>query len=146
MALGIISLAVTLFVMLFLSSTYMASSSRATKVAAALAEEQLQQLADNPGAWDWASVRAASPGQLVRVAAAEETGAAVPAAMPLDRQADGRERAFLERFNWEAYARLPAAESSYVELTVVVHWQERERSRLVALTSAVPRGALEATT
>lgn len=145
-AFAVLGIGISVFVQLFSSSLALAKNSRSQSVAAALAEAQLQDILANPDAYRWPSA-SIQPGALVEMGLVNEQvpgphGCTVPAVMPVAQQADARERAFYERFGWQAYVRLPQPDSDHVELSVVVRWTEAGRTLSETLTTVAPRTRL----
>ncbi|MCP4640322.1 MAG: prepilin-type N-terminal cleavage/methylation domain-containing protein [bacterium] len=141
-ALSILGVAITIFVSLFYNSLVLGTASRSELVSASLAEERLADIQANPTAYDWSDVASRTPGQLGRVAG-NSRGFVVPSTMPEDARNAQRETDFFRKFTWEAYAMKPEAEAAYLEVTVVVRWQESGRQRRFCLTSVLPQARLE---
>jgi len=134
-ALVVMGVGVTLFISLFSRSMDLGRASEDQRVAASLAEEQMTALLQDPGRFDW-PIKSALPGQLFEIGMPGDqpgsfhTFGASPAA---------GEKNYYDQFRWQAYGRLPQADSAYVEVTVVVRWTAANQSQTVALTSAAPR-------
>ena len=146
-ALVVVSVGVTILIQLFSSSLALAQSSRNQAVAASLAEEQMQALLRNPGAYEW-GLETAAPDKLVKVSVRGKPADAYPvdppSVLPVERTASAREENLYSRFSWKAFAKLPAADAPYVEVTVTIQWTEAGRDRLFALTSNISRPAIAA--
>lgn len=144
----VMTVAVAIFISLYTHALALDRASRCSKVASALAEAQLAQLHRQPRQYDWSSLRAAAPGELVEVALqGEQPGTAhafpPPTAQAVVRTAAARDEDLYSRFGWRMFARRPREEAGYVEVTVSVHWQEEGKEKAFTLTSSVPRTLVE---
>ena len=146
-ALTVVSVGITVIVSGYTSALALAQSSRNQAVAAALAEEQMQTLLRDPSAYDW-GLQNAAPNQRVPVNLRgkpwDSYPVEPPATLPVDRAANSREEVLYGRFSWKAFASLPAADATRVEVTMVVQWTESGRERAFALTSMIARSAITA--
>ena len=142
-ALAVVGIGATIFISVFSSALDLARSSRSKTAAAAIAEEQLEAIVRHPGQYRCA-LNGATPGDHLPVVPRGAEGdkprrAAPPSVMPADAAASRRETNFYERFRWQAYAKVPAAQSPFVEVTVAVRWKEAGRDKTLALTSTAHR-------
>lgn len=147
-ALGVVSIAAWILVSLFTSSLYFANSSRSHRVAAGLAEEQLDRLVRLPGDFVWPDAASLEPGKPVPLSLrGSEVAApypmAAPAAQALDQRSGRREENFYGGFSWQPFVTLPSADAPYVEVIAVVRWSLEGKDYSLALTSAVPRAQVE---
>jgi len=146
-ALSIVGVGTIIFMSFFMSSLALAQSNRTLRVAGDLAENQLTAVVNDPGGYAWPEAAALATGALAAVTPVADAGAAhphpvIPAVLPPDSQSRRREEDFASRFSWEVYARLPRPEATYLEVTVVVRWDDRGREQVLALTSCAPRSVL----
>ncbi len=147
-ALAIISIAGTVFVSMYLSSMEMGRTARNRTIAARLADDQLNTLLRHPEQFQW-NVPAEPnvdpfPVTLPDGQSSGKTAVGQPSVMPLNQNAFRREEALYDNFHWTAQGRFPNLNSAFCEVTVVVHWMESGRPRMLALTSAIPRFQLPA--
>jgi prepilin-type N-terminal cleavage/methylation domain-containing protein len=145
-AFAVLGIGISVFVTLFSSSLALAKNSRSQTVAVSLAEAQLHDILSNFAAYQWPAA-AIKPETLVEMGLAGEQvpkphSFSPPAVMPVGERADQRERAFYERFRWQAYVRLPHQDSDHVEVCVVVRWTEAGRDLSETLTTVAPRARL----
>ena len=142
-ALAVVGMGATIFISVFSSALDLARSSRSKTAAASIAEEQLDAIVRHPGQYRCALNGAKAGDQLPIVPRGTEgdkpRGVAPPSVMPADAVASRREMNFYERFRWQAYAKAPAAESPFVEVTVAVRWKEAGRDQTLALTTSAHR-------
>lgn len=142
-AIIVMATGITFFVQLYTSSAALAQSSRMQAVAAALAQEQLAALTQNPAGYDW-RLPASGLGEVTvkgkPTAQAQEIP--IPTVLPAGKAASDREAHFYGRFAWQAYAKAPNADASYVETTVAIRWKDAGKNRLFALTTCVPRSLI----
>ena len=137
-ALAVVSVAATFIITLFVSSMTLSQTRRSRRVAAGLAQEQLELLARQPDLFAWPALD--QPGAFEPVTAKSgEAGFALPTVMPSNEREARREAAFHERFFWQAHARLATPDADYVEVTVAVGWNPQRAQSSVALTTALPR-------
>lgn len=146
-ALTVVSVGVTVIVSGYTSALALAQSSRNQAVAVALAEERMQALSQDPAAYDW-GLQNAAPNQRVHVnlrgKPSDSYPVEPPATLPVDRAANSREEVLYGRFSWKAFASLPSADATRVEVTVAIQWTESGRERVYALTSMIARSAIAA--
>jgi hypothetical protein len=148
-ALAVLSTATYIAIWAFSQSVSLGDNSLCRSTAAALAEERLVDLQHNPGAYGWPLGDALAKGSLAPItlknAARTADGFRVnpPTVLPASPRLEHREKAFYDRFTWDAYARLPKPDAGYYEVSVAVQWYEGARKKLVALTTAIPRGRVE---
>ncbi|MBN2309088.1 MAG: prepilin-type N-terminal cleavage/methylation domain-containing protein [Candidatus Hydrogenedentes bacterium] len=139
-ALGVVSVAISVIVAMFSGSLTLGASSRSANAAGVLAEERLIDLQRNPAGYDWAGLADCSPGELAPIVAKdEETGRIDPPRMgEAAGEAIEDTAAFFERFTWRAYAKKPEADAPYLQVIVIVGWPEQARERSFALTGIMP--------
>ena len=146
-SLVVVSMGITILVSLFSSSLGLSQSSRNECVAASLAEEEMRALLQDPGAYEW-GLDSAAPGQFAKIEArgkpADNYPIDPPSVLPAERSANNRETNLYDKFSWKAFAKLPAADAPYVEVTVTIQWTESGRDRLFALTSGIPSASIKA--
>jgi len=145
-AVAVLGIGATIFIKLFSSSQDLAETSRSRTIATSLAERQLDALQRDPGQYEWPS-QALETGTMAEILPFggdpdATRGFAPPSTMPVNAAANARETNFMERFSWQAYARTPDAEAAYIELTVVVRWQENGRDKSLAITTSAHRSLL----
>jgi prepilin-type N-terminal cleavage/methylation domain-containing protein len=147
-ALAVIGVASSLFIRLYASSADLGRAAQNKSVAVTLAEAQLDTLVRHPEQFQWAIP--AEPGEApFPITLGDDDPKAgnpfaEPAALPADPQANAREKGLYERFRWQAQGRMPSLNAAYYEVTVSVRWKEAARPKMVALTAAVPRLAVDA--
>jgi prepilin-type N-terminal cleavage/methylation domain-containing protein len=141
-ALSVISVAVSVFVAMYIASLDLASTAHHRLIALNLAEEQLAAITSSPGHFVW---KLPEDGAEETRFAVELTGedpkagneGGLPAAMPAEPSAFRRQDAEHEGFRWRAEAMLRPG-GGYYEVTVVVNWEDQARPQFLAITSAVP--------
>lgn len=136
--------ATTIFLSLYASSLTMAKSSRSQKIAAAIAEEHINEILIVPGHYAWPDYESQDPGSRfpLSLKGADNLNvktAKAPTAMPTNERAHRRERNFYRGFTWEALTRLPSETANHVEVIVVVRWQLTGRDQAFSLTTCIPR-------
>ncbi|MBI1319118.1 MAG: prepilin-type N-terminal cleavage/methylation domain-containing protein [Candidatus Hydrogenedens sp.] len=147
-ALSVMSVAVSVFIAMYISSLDLASTAHNRLVALNLAEEQLAAITGAPARFVW-KIPAGNPEETrfdVELTgedpkAGNEGG--LPGAMPAEPAAFRRQQAEHERFRWRAEAMLQRG-GGYYEVTVVVSWEDAARPQFLAVTSAVPAIAVHA--
>ena len=139
--LGVVSVAVSVFVALYGASVDLSRTASNHSVAANLAEERLAGIVSSPAAYKWLLPEPVEetrfPIQLTGEDPPAGNPVALPAAMPAEPVAFRRQDALYSKFRWEAFGKL-AEGGAYYEVTVVVRYTEQGREQLLALTSAVP--------
>lgn len=141
-ALSVISVAVSVFVAMYIASLDLASTAHHRLIALNLAEEQLAAITSSPDHFVW---KLPEDGAEETRFAVELTGedpkagneGGLPAAMPAEPSAFRRQDAEHEGFRWRAEAMLRPG-GGYYEVTVVVNWEDQARPQFLAITSAVP--------
>lgn len=126
----------------------MTNANRARTVGLEVAKSKLAELRLDPSAFDWPDFSGAGAGELQAISKSDgQTRFPVepPVVTPIDEAALLREVNFYQGLTWEAHARLPEADAGYVEVTVAVKWEQNGRPGAVAVTSAMPRAAVEGT-
>ena len=143
-ALAVLSVALYIFIAMFLASLALGEGARLQDTAAAIASEQMQALVHAPGEFEWPAFP--GDGAAIEVMPALEAdewhAPPMPDTLPVVRSANERERIYHERFGWRAYARPVEESPSVIEVSVVVSWTHRGRPQSFVLTSAMPRAAL----
>lgn len=142
-ALGVMSVATFIAISLYGASYAIGENSRATRIAASLAEERLTDMRIHPGSYIWPEELV--PGKPERVV--DEAGNVVidfdrPAVMPADARSGRRERDFYSRFLWKAFAEVTKPEDNHIIVTVVILWEDGGHNRNFTLTSALPRSVM----
>ncbi|HPO12091.1 MAG TPA: type II secretion system protein [Candidatus Hydrogenedentes bacterium] len=142
-ALAVISIAGTVFVSMYMSSMDLARTARNRTIAARLAEEQLNTILRSPAQFHW-NIPQTPTMDPFSITAGESKDSrtntlGLPSVMPLNQNAFNREETLYNNFRWTAQGRFPALNSAYCEVTLVVHWAEAGRPKMLALTSALPR-------
>jgi prepilin-type N-terminal cleavage/methylation domain-containing protein len=140
-ALAVMSVAIGIFVQLFGSSLDLARQGRDHTIAAGLADAQLNTIVQRPNDFRWERDPEAEERPFpIRLATDDPRAGnpfAGPEALPAEVGLDVREKALYDAFRWKAFGRIVPGQP-YAEVTVVVNWEEAQRERKVALTSAVP--------
>jgi len=149
-ALGVLSVGISVFVNLYTHSLDLARVSSDTTLATQLAESRLEEIIAEPAEYLWAIPDAYSAARFPIAMTAEDPNAgnpfAPPTTIPTAERANNRMVAEYDRFRWKAYGRLPEPEATHYEVTVVVRWTHDGRERGVALTAAVARDEAPAPT
>lgn len=144
-ALSVIGAAVTVFISMYGSSVDLGRLARDRSLAATAAQDQLDLILRQPGAFLWSIPESGGEESFPILATAEDPKAGVelapPAALPADLQANERTKAAYAPFRWRAFGRLPK-DKEYCEVTVVVTWKQAGKEQMLALTSALPRAAM----
>lgn len=151
-ALAVISIAVSVYARMLMTSVDLAKVSRNQYVAARLADGQLGAILLNPGQFQW-DLPDEPTADLFPVRLGDDDPKAGntfigPGSTVADVWARRRQEDVYAQFRWKAQARLPetetgAPEAAYYEVTVFVQWEESGRPRQLALTSAVARNRVE---
>ncbi len=147
-ALGVLAVATSIIISLFLSSLKLSESSRAERVAAGFAQQQLSDILANPANYSWPDLAKGAPGTPTVLALKGQTQNAPyaceqPGVMPDEPRALSKEQSFYENFTWQAYASLPQQDAAYIEITIAVHWKNRGKEQAFTLTSVAPRTIVE---
>ncbi len=146
-ALAVIGVASSLMFSLFFATMDLADTGRSTKVASALATEQLAAMERAPGAFV-CKLNDVPAGSFAPVSLRGQRDNITPRtppppSLPIAERAYNREENFYNKFIWEAYARLPREDAAYADVTVVIRWHDKGRERLVTVSSALARTLLE---
>ncbi len=149
-ALAVMGIAIQVYVSLFNNSVDLGSTAQHRSLAARFAEDQLNAILRAPDQFRW-EVPALGADAVFPVKLAEDdppagNPIAHPLAMPPEETAFRREAQTLDKFRWQAFARLPGPNAAYYEITVAVRWKDAARDQVVTMTSAVPRVAVPGTT
>jgi len=146
-ALSVIGVAVSVYVSLFSSSVEIGESARNRELAIGLAEGQLRDICARPNAFYWVLPEPLDLKRIELKLAADDPPAGnpfpLPSSLPLDRRSYNRQESIYDKFRWSAFAQMPALDSAFVFVSVVVRWQEGAHVRELALTSALPRVSVE---
>ena len=142
-ALAVVSVVATVFVSFFHSSMDIARTARNRTVAAEIAEAKLGAILRHPERYVWLAPDSPTQEQFPVKTSPEQprVGNPVepPAALPVVDAARRRQETVYDNFKWQAFGRFPSPNAAYCEVTLVVHWVEAGRQRMLALTSALPR-------
>lgn len=140
-ALAVIGVATGVIVRLFTASLDLSANSRHQRIAAAFAEETLQEIMADPRAYDWSRVT----GQELTPVPPKMGDVALlpPSTQPVVPSAAARSRAAYAGFTCEIFGRLAAANAAYYEVTVLIRWTDNGRPHLLALTGAATRSRTE---
>lgn len=163
-AIAVISVASTIFISMYFGSVGIAKSARNHKAAMEAAREALALIQQSPGQFLWEFpeepgnawfpvLLAADPGQ-VNVVEPPNVSLSDPASLTLAKN-------FYDQFHWTASARYPLtpsvdpaeqaeegtppqffAEEGYLEVRVVVTWEEKGQAEQLSLVSALPAGRI----
>ena len=148
-ALTVISVATTILLRLYVASTDLGNLAQHREVAASIADAQLSQIIANSGDFVWDVQNPDGQGFFRVKATADDPRAGVKATLPnvlIPQDSSHAHQAnFYDKFRWLAFARIPNAESAYVEVTVTARWTQSGREERVALTGVVPRTAVDPT-
>lgn len=146
-ALAVMGVAISVFIQLYNASLDFAKTSVNSRIATAIANEQLHLMQRHPERFLW---NISAPGADERFAITlgpdePKAGnpAVLPSAMPAEVAAVAREEARHSNFRWKAFGEL-RHNAAYYETTVVVRWTESGREKTLALTSAVTRDKVDA--
>ncbi len=143
--LSVISVAITVFITLYMSSLDLSRKASNRAIATKLAEERLAAITSAPGAFVWQVPETGEDTRFPIEVTGEDPSkgnpVAVPAAMPADPTAYRIQEDLFDRYRWEAFGKLVPG-GAYYEVTVVIRYVEQGREQLIALTSALPAAAL----
>lgn len=149
LAFTILSVALGIFVSMFLAAVRLAAENRDRTIAAEIAETYLNVIASKPEAYKWPSEANNADGLFEIV---EEAGASGMSSIPplpettlATRSAHERIINLYHKFRCKAWGRLPSADAQAYEVTVCVAWYTQGRPIRFALTSSVPRMLIEET-
>ncbi len=146
-ALAVVGIAATIIITLFFSSHSAILLARDESIAATLAEAKLSEIVAMPKNYVWKT--GGEVGKEIPVLAPEakdekpQPVGIAPATLKEGSPEFMRENNVYKGFTWSAFARVPSATSAHTEVTVVVDWTRAGRTHRVALTSALPRAAVE---
>ena len=143
-ALFVLAIAVNVMVKLFILGDTLLKTNKMTAVAASIAEEQLALLLESPDAYDWPNLEALAFGAMGQILPKGASPGHIepvqpPSVLPVLQGAEQRERVLYDAFGWQAYACLPQADASHVEVTLVVRWVQEGKERSIALSSSLAR-------
>ncbi len=145
--LTVISVAVTLFVTLYMSSMDLSRRASNRTIATRLAQETLTAITASPGAFVWQTSAGVEDTRFPIEATGDDPSkgnpVALPAALPAEPVSFRIQQDLFDRYRWEAFGKL-AVGGAYYEVTVVIRYVEQGREQLVALTSALPAVAVPA--
>lgn len=143
-ALAVIGIAVSVFTSLYVSSLDLSYTASDERLASEIASARLAEIVASPGAFRWLTTGEEDmrfPIQLTGEDPAAGNPVALPAALPAEPASYRRQEALFDRFRWEAFGKLVPG-GAYYEVTVVVRYTRDAREQLLAMTSAVPVGAV----
>ena len=153
-AIGVLSVAITIFAGLFGGSTELAKLAQQRTVAAGLADEQLSAILRDPAQFQWAVNSANGEGLFAIRQGDEDPAAGNPfetlqntfkGLSPLKATAEKQDILY-DKFRWQAFGKQAqnktGDELPYYEVTVVIRWKANGKAQLLALTSSVPLGAV----
>lgn len=142
-ALTIISVALSVFIALFISAVRLAAESRDNTIASEVAEAYLSMLSTHPDAFHWQMDTCNEHG-LFEITC--EPNSPLSSSMSLQpttvlatRNAQERIISLYNKFHCKAWGRLSSPDAASYEITVSVSWFTQGRQRLFALTSSIPR-------
>lgn len=141
-ALGVLSVAGTVFLSMYSSSVTLAKTARDRTVAAQLAEEQLGDILRSPHRYLWRVPETPGTEPFPIMAGPDDPKAGVPcappSAMPTQTAPYRRETVVYDQFRWRAQGRLPDANAAFYEVTVFIHWTDAARPQMLSITACVP--------
>ena len=146
-ALTVISIATTILLQLYMTSTDLGYLAQHRELAATIAEDQVTQLVANPAGyqWDYANPDEAGLFRIRSTADDPRAGAKVSlpdVLIPNDNSYKHQEIVY-DKFRWSAFGRLPSPASAFYEVVVDVQWKQKGKTEHVALSGAVPRSKVE---
>jgi len=141
-ALAVISVAVSVFMSLYISSLDLAAGAHQRQLAMNLAHEQLAAITTSPGAFVWelpedGAEETRFPIELTGEDPNAGNEGGTPQAMPPEPSAYEKQIAEHEKFRWKATGRLQAG-GGYYDVIVEVRWRHQGKPQFLAITSAVP--------
>jgi len=147
LAFTILSVALGIFISMFLIAVRLAAECRDKTIAAEIAETYLNVISSKPEAYRWPSEASEADGLFEIV---EEPGTSGMSSIPplpdttlATRSAHERIISLYHKFRCKAWGRLPSADAQAYEVTVCVSWYTQGRPIRFALTSSIPRMLLE---
>lgn len=146
-ALAVMGVAISIFVQLYTVSLDFAKTSINSRIATAVASEQLHLMQRHPERFLW-NISAPGADERFEINLGPDdpkagNPAQAPAIMPAELSAVAREEVRYGAFRWKAFGEL-RHNASYYEITVVVHWTESGHEKTLAMTSAVTRDKVDA--
>lgn len=145
-ALSVVATAVAIFVSMYGNGVGLTRLARDRAIAADAAQAQLALITRAPRSFFWEVPADGGDAQFAIKQNADDPKAGnvitPPTAMPADQVAANRAENTFSEFRWRAFGRQPK-DKEYCEVTVVVTWHEASREEMLALSSAVPRSAVE---
>ena len=143
LAFTIVSVALGIFISMFLAAVRLAAESRDKTIAAEIAESYLNVIVSKPEAYTWLSGER-NPDGLFEIE--EKEGVSGMSSIPplpdttlATRSAHEKIISLSHKFRCRAWGRLSSAAARAVEVTVCVSWYTQGRPIRFALTSSVPR-------
>lgn len=143
LAFTILSVALGIFVSMFLAAVRLAAECRDRTIAIELAETYLNVLGSAPNAYTWQTSKKNADG-LFEITGGE--GASGTSSIPplpdtalASRSAQERITSLYHKFRCRTWGRLPSADAQAYEVTVSVSWYTQGRPICLTLTSSVPR-------
>lgn len=148
-ALTMVSVALSIFIAMFVSAVRLAAESRDKTIALEVAETHLHLLNTSPDAFRW---QTNSPNEQGLFAIDSENTGPLRSSMPplpetnlATRNAHERILTLYNKFRCKAWGRLPSPDAASYEITVSVSWYTQGRPYLFALTSSIARSRVDTT-
>ncbi len=143
-ALIVVSIAGTISVQLYGHSYDIGKVNQRRTVGTELAHGQLSRILVQPGAFKWPNLDSLTPGEIGEINVPEGGNRFfnAPTTRPTVAHTSQVEDNFYSGFQWDAYAVVPEADATYVEVTVIVRWLREQERETVSLTSALPRSSI----
>ena len=145
-ALAVMGVGVSIFIQLYSASLDFAKTSVNSRIATAIANEQLHVMQRHPERFLW-NISAPGADERFEITLGPDdpkagNPATLPSVMPAEIAAVAREESRHSNFRWKAFGEL-RHNASYYETTVVVRWTESGREKTLAMTSAVTRDKVD---
>ena len=142
-ALTVISVALSIFVSMFLSATMIAGRARDNTIAAELAAAYLNTLTAAPEIFSW-DTHAADANGLFEILEKANAPSGLWTVPPPETTLAGRDSHqrnvnLYEKFTPRAWGRLPSPDADAYEVTISIHWESRGLPRMFTLTSSIPK-------
>lgn len=145
-ALAVMSAALAISVSLFGNNIQLSRELRNNRVASEIAETQLALLCAHPEEYDWSFDSPGADGLFLITPRPDsqlvQSGTLLPDTELATKRAQEKTVTLHRSFQWHAWGRLPSQSSTYVEVTISVHWRLSGRPKLMTLTSSIPRSSL----
>lgn len=149
-ALTMVSVALSIFIAMFVSAVRLAAESRDKTIALEVAETYLHLLNTSPDAFCWQTNTPNEHGLFA--IDCEKTGPLHSGMPPLPetnlatRNAHERILSLYNKFRCKAWGRLPSPDAASYEITVSVSWYTQGRPYLFALSSSIARSRVDTAT